>query len=65
MKETTLKDVIENSRRNWSEEGIKSQDDPYYQGKFWDHTKKKLVRWHELTKQDTQNEEKDTSINST
>ena len=42
MKETTLKDVIENSRRNWSEEGIKSQDDPYYQGKFWDHTKKKI-----------------------
>ena len=62
MKETTLKDVIENSRRNWSEEGIKSQDDPYYQGKFWDNTKKKLVRWHELTGEDTHNEK---NINNT
>ena len=52
MKETTLKDVIENSRRNWSEEGIKSQDDPYYQGKFWDHTKKDFVSWSELIKKD-------------
>ena len=52
MKETTLKDVIENSRRNWSEEGVKSQDESYYQGKFWDHTKKDFVSWNELIKKE-------------
>ena len=32
-----------------------------YKGRFWDHTKKKLVRWHELTGEDTHNEEEDIS----
>ena len=34
-----------------------------YQGKFWDNTTKKLVRWHELTGENTHNEEED--INTT
>ena len=34
-----------------------------YQGKFWEHTTKKLVRWHELTGENTHNEEED--INTT
>jgi len=50
MKEKTIKDIVENSRRNWYGKGTKSQDDNCYKGLFWDHTKKKLVRWHELTK---------------
>lgn len=37
--------------------------EPCYQGKFWDNTKKKLVRWHELTGENTHNEEED--INTT
>jgi len=50
IKEKTIKDIVENDRRNWYGEGAKSQDDNCYKGLFWDHTKKKLVRWHELTK---------------
>ena len=50
MKEKTIKDIVENDRRKWYGEGTKSQDDNCYKGLFWDHTKKKLVRWHELTK---------------
>ncbi len=52
MKEKTIKDIVENTRNNWSEEGIKSQDEPCYQGKFWDHTKKDFVSWSELIKKD-------------
>ena len=37
--------------------------EPCYQGKFWDNTTKKLVRWHELTGENTHNEEED--INTT
>ena len=37
--------------------------EPYYQGRFWDNTTKKLVRWHELTGENTHNEEED--INTT
>ena len=32
-----------------------------YKGWFWDHTTKKLVRWHELTRKGTHNEEEDSS----
>ena len=35
----------------------------YYQGKFWEHTTNKFVRWHELTRENTHNEEED--INTT
>ena len=38
--------------------------EPCYQGKFWDNTTKKLVRWHELTGEDTHNEEEDISATS-
>ena len=34
-----------------------------YQGKFWEHTTNKFVRWHELTGENTHNEEED--INTT
>ena len=37
--------------------------EPCYQGKFWDCTTKKFVRWHELTGENTHNEEED--INTT
>ena len=37
--------------------------EPCYQGRFWDNTTNKLVRWHELTGEDTHNEEED--INTT
>ena len=37
--------------------------EPCYQGRFWDNTTKKLVRWHELTGENTHNEEED--INTT
>ena len=37
--------------------------EPCYQGKFWDCTTKKFVRWHELIGEDTHNEEED--INTT
>ena len=63
MKEKTIKDIIENGRWNWYGEGDESQDDNYYKGRFWDNTKKKLVRWHELTGENTHNEEED--INTT
>jgi len=49
MKEKTIKDIIENDRRKWYGKGDKSQDEPCYQGKFWDHNTKKLVRWKELS----------------
>ena len=41
----------------------KEEVEPCYQGKFWDNTTKKLVRWHELTGENTHNEEED--INTT
>ena len=34
-----------------------------YKGWFWEHTTNKLVRWHELTGENTHNEEED--INTT
>jgi len=37
--------------------------EPCYQGKFWEHTTNKFVRWHELTRENTHNEEED--INTT
>ena len=37
--------------------------EPCYQGRFWDNTTNKLVRWHELTGENTHNEEED--INTT
>ena len=37
--------------------------EPCYQGKFWDCTTKKFVRWHELTGENTHNEEE--NINTT
>ena len=52
MKEKTIKDIIENSRRNWYNKGAKSQDEPCYQGKFWDHTKKDFVSWKEVIKKE-------------
>ena len=61
MKEKTIKDIVENSRRNWYGKGTKSQDDTCYKGLFWDNTTKKLVRWHELTGENTHNEEEDIS----
>ena len=48
MKEKTLKDVIENQRRNWYGESDKSQDDNCYKGLFWDHTTKTYKRWKKL-----------------
>ena len=63
MKEKTIKDIIKNGRWNWYGEGDESQDESCYQGKFWDCTTKKFVRWHELTGEDTHNEEED--INTT
>ena len=63
MEEKTIKDIIENGRWNWYGEGDESQDESCYQGKFWDNTTKKLVRWHELTRENTHNEEED--INTT
>jgi len=53
MKEKTIKDIIEKGRWNWYGEGDESQDESCYQGKFWDHTANKFVRWHELTKEDS------------
>ena len=41
----------------------KEEVEPCYQGRFWDNTTNKLVRWHELTGEDTHNEEED--INTT
>jgi len=38
--------------------------EPYYQGRFWDNTTKKLVRWHELTGENTHNEEEDNNTTS-
>ena len=38
--------------------------EPYYQGRFWDNTIKKLVRWHELTGENTHNEEEDNNTTS-
>jgi hypothetical protein len=66
MKEKTLKDVIENENGRWNwygESKEESQDDNCYKGWFWEHTTNKLVRWHELTGEDTHNEEED--INTT
>ena len=37
--------------------------EPCYQGKFWEHTTNKFVRWHELIRENTHNEEED--INTT
>ena len=37
--------------------------EPCYQGKFWEHTTNKFDRWHELTRENTHNEEED--INTT
>ena len=62
MKEKTLKDVIENHRRNWYSESDESQDDNCYKGLFWDHTTKTYKRWKELQRA---NEEENTSTNST
>ena len=62
MKEKTLKDVIENQRRNWYGESDKSQDDNCYKGLFWDNTTKTYKRWNELQRA---NEEENTSTNST
>ena len=45
------------------EEEDKSQDDNCYKGLFWDCTTKKFVRWHELTGENTHNEEE--NINTT
>ena len=64
MKEKTIKDIIENGRWNWYGEGDESQDDTCYKGRFWDNTKKKLVRWHELTGENTHNEEEDNNTTS-
>ena len=38
--------------------------EPCYQGKFWDNTTKKLVRWHELTGENTHNEKEDNNTTS-
>ena len=46
------------------EEEDKSQDESYYQGRFWDNTTKKLVRWHELTGENTHNEKEDNNTTS-
>jgi len=62
VKEKTIKDIIEKSHRYWHKKGDNSQDDNCYKGWFWDYTTKKLVRWHELTGENTHNEEEDTSI---
>ena len=64
MKEKTIKDIIENGRWNWYGEGEESKDDTCYQGRFWDNTTKKFVRWHELTGENTHNEEEDTNTTS-
>ena len=61
MAEKTIKDIIENSHRYWHKKGDKSQDDPYYQGKFWDYTTKTFKTWRELQRED---EEEDNSTTS-
>ena len=38
--------------------------EPCYQGRFWDNTTNKLVRWHELTGENTHNEEEDNNTTS-
>ena len=65
MKEKTLKDVIENQRRNWYGENDKFQDNNCYKGLFWDHTTKTYKRWNELINTGTHNEKEDTSTTNT
>ena len=53
-----VKDIIinmenlHNSRWNWYSKGKEPQDEPCYQGKFWDHTKKDFVSWKEVIKKE-------------
>ena len=69
----TIKDIItdmesiHNSRWNWYNEGTtKSQDDPCYQGLFWDYKTETFLRWYELKKRQRTHtyEKKDTNTTS-
>tara|TARA_R100000781_G_C4020907_1_gene107091 strand:- start:5 stop:244 length:240 start_codon:yes stop_codon:yes gene_type:complete len=63
----TIRDIItdmesiHNGRWNWYNEGkAKSQDDPCYQGLFWDYETETFLRWNELQKrQETHIDEKE------
>ena len=48
MKEKTIKDIIDNSRWHWYDEGDEAQTDNCYKGWFWDYTTKTFVKWNDL-----------------